>query len=105
MRRLGALAFVIGGNIHPSDDVVVPEEQLSTRFEMVVIGRVAGVDDAELVSLGLFDEVPTTEFPAGKDFIYGVRVSSLGKETQKFLFALISEFINETGQAQESPAP
>lgn len=57
-------------------------------------------DNAEVVRLGLLEEVPDNEIRAtnerdGKRFGYGVRITPLGKETQAFLYALISEFAQE----------
>lgn len=63
-------------------------------------GRTA---NAELVNLGLLEEIPTDELnePQGStSYGYGVRLTPFGKETQTFLFDLISEFVQELEQQE-----
>jgi len=53
----------------------------------------------ELVNLGLLTLIPPEELTKdGKNYAYGVRITALGKETQSYLYAIISEFVKELEQ-------
>ena len=57
----------------------------------------------ELLKFGLLEEIPKAELNDRKDstkYGYGVRLTPLGKETQAFLFNLISEFAQELEQKE-----
>jgi len=47
----------------------------------------------ELIKLGLFMEVPTENLK--EDYIYGVQVTQLGRETQEYVYKLLSEFLTQ----------
>lgn len=70
----------------------------------------ARAEYAELVHLGLMEEVSESEIRAtnerdGKNFGYAVRVTAFGKETQTFLYALISEFVQELERSGGESTP
>jgi hypothetical protein len=55
-------------------------------------------ENAELIRLGLVEEVPKAELCSpqpGQDYVFGARPTALGRETQTFLLAVISEFAQE----------
>jgi hypothetical protein len=60
-------------------------------------------ESAELIKLGLLEEIPAAELNDPQDserYGYGVRLTPLGKETQTFLFDLISELVQELEQQE-----
>lgn len=65
----------------------------------VAIGK---SDNAELLRLGLMEEVPSAELQdrANKrSYGYGVRLTPLGKETQNFLIEFVSSVTQELGKS------
>jgi hypothetical protein len=63
-------------------------------------------DYAGLTGLGLIAEVPESELnqqtdERGKRYGFGARITPKGKETQTFLLALISEFVQELERSGE----
>jgi hypothetical protein len=59
--------------------------------------------NSEMVRLGLFEEIPLQELK--DNFAYGVRVTQVGRDTQAYLYALISTFLEQLNQPVSTPTP
>jgi hypothetical protein len=56
----------------------------------------------ELFRLKLMEEIPPKELGTDqlrRRYAFGVRLTALGQESRKFLYALISEFVQELGRS------
>jgi hypothetical protein len=64
-------------------------------------------ENQNLLQLGLVEEIPSAELEAhnhreNRNFGFGVRITSLGRQTQIFLRSVLSRFVNEVAQQGES---
>ena len=120
---IAGLSIKIGKGIsqRPSDDVKAALSKLSPDDLKRLLNQSSSTrcgtesastckaDYAPLVILGLMEEIPESELQLQDQskmrYGYGARLTAKGRETQRFLYDLISQFVQELERAGAETSP
>jgi hypothetical protein len=112
---IGDLTIILSRNIRePSAEVkkvlseITPIDiprlmRIEQRVWLLTDANDAKINYADLLRLGLLEEIPTQDLP--ENSTYGVQLTQLGRDTQKYLSDLLLEFVDQLNQPTSTPSP